>query len=248
MGAAVANSPAHLSISAHHGDAIGRLVIADRPHDPFVCRRCVLDVDIRSFPVSRLVERTRAIEDDPDLSVGIREAPGESDQAFATFPTPPPALSPGLAICAGVPAGPRVAGRLAVPPAVGSELGAQDPRVEGVVAIHEPESGDGQGRLSRCGTQVTVASSRARLRALGRRPPRSDPRARHLDSPLLPPTPGSRRRPLYRPLYRHRYRHRYLLLYLLLYLLRKGRGIHTQDRGSPPRRPPRQARSTRSHP
>jgi len=71
----------------------------------------------------RFLGRASAIEDEPNLSVRIREAPGDSDQALAH------GLGPEWSLCSGL----RVFGLIIA-------AGAKRRAMEGVVSIDQPTS------------------------------------------------------------------------------------------------------------
>lgn len=83
----------------------------------------------------RVLGRTTAIEDEPDLSVRIREAPGESDQALAHGIGPERSLRDGL----------RCFGLLGAARFVSARASAKRCAVEGVVSVDQPQPRFGEG-------------------------------------------------------------------------------------------------------
>ena len=71
------------SISGDDRDPTRVQLLAYSRDDPVVCRGSKMKPQLGLFSALRVPGLTSAIEDEPDLSVRIREAPGESDQALA---------------------------------------------------------------------------------------------------------------------------------------------------------------------
>jgi hypothetical protein len=117
---------------------------ADVLYNPVVGRWRKLDCYFRVFAALRVLGRVRAIEHEPDLSIGIREAPGDSDQALPRFTCPP---------------GDRVS--------VSRRQPFEGSGVESVVAVDQPDFGVGKrfwgigGRWTR---NVIARSSRGSRR------------------------------------------------------------------------------------
>ena len=127
-----------LSISRDDGDR-GRVQRFAYPrHDPVVRRGSKLKPQLGSFTALRVLGRTSAIEDEPDLSVRIREAPGESDQALAHGFGPEWSWSLGACGFGGVVD--RIAWVLGLIVGFASVVvRAERSAVEGVVSIDQPQ-------------------------------------------------------------------------------------------------------------
>lgn len=122
----MAGSATQLSVSRNDGDRGWVLGVAHALDDPVVGRGRKLDHHPGLITARRNLGRTRAIEHEAYLSVRIREAPGESDQALSHGVGPERLLGGGCWVrCAG--------GR------------AKWRAVEGVVTVDEPESRGGEG-------------------------------------------------------------------------------------------------------
>ncbi len=138
LGAEMPTAVSDFAVSRYDRDS-GRIGGRTDPlHDPLIGAGGELDMDAWTICPLGPIRRTRAIEHDPDLRVGIREAPGESDQALPHRPAPPgrdvvSSLTSGLS--SGLPSD-----------LIFLRLGSEDSRVEGVVAVDEPESGRRKGR------------------------------------------------------------------------------------------------------
>ena len=115
----MAGSAGQLSVSRNDGDRARVLGIADALDDPIVGGGRKLEGHPGLTAALRILGRARAIEHEPDLSVRIREAPGESDQALSHGVGPEWLLASGTR--------------------------AKRRAVEGIVTVDEPKARAGEG-------------------------------------------------------------------------------------------------------
>lgn len=123
------------SIPGHDCDPRRISVAAHALDDPVVCRGREVKPQPGLTATLRVLGRTTAIEDEPDLSVRIREAPGESDQALAHGIGPERSLRDGL----------RCFGLLGAARFVSARASAKRCAVEGVVSVDQPQPRFGEG-------------------------------------------------------------------------------------------------------
>lgn len=79
----MADPASQLSVARYDGNRVGIRRPAHALYNPVIGGGCKLERYLGVIAALRTLRRTRAVEHEPDLSVRIREAPGESDQALS---------------------------------------------------------------------------------------------------------------------------------------------------------------------